>query len=108
MNKQLDIRNLPTEALLQDFTVPDANAPVPLDMWLEEQGIFPGTTRVPARQLYDQFKQWCQANAGIIDKVPVIHVWGRDMAMRFKRGKGKRGNFYYISRERQVDIHIDK
>src|SRR5687768_1696350 len=107
MTDKLDIRQLDTEALLQDFTVPASNAPSPLDMWLESAGIYPGTTRVGARELYDAFRAWCQANAGIIDKIPVIHVWGRDMAMRFKRGKGKRGNFYYISRERQVDIHVE-
>lgn len=104
MGEKLDITEIDTEALLRDFTVPDQAKPIPLDIWLKQQCIFPGTTRVGAKSLYIQYCDWCRANPDIIDKVPYIHVWGRDMGMRFKRGKGKQGNHYYISRERQVYI----
>ncbi len=102
MTTDLEIRTLSDDDLLQDIAGRAAPAPNQVQAWIIAQGYYPGQTREPARQLYQLFRAWALAQG----YQPVTHVavWGQIMAMRFKRGRGRHGNFYYISRESVPDV----
>ena len=95
----------PTTAHLEDLLL-GLDEPVPdpisdLDKWLETQGIYPGTTRVRAQDLYVDYCAWCTANDSIS---LAIRVWGKEMAHKFKRSRETSGVRYWISRQKLPSI----
>jgi hypothetical protein len=104
----LDISKLSLQDLLADVpstTRPGGRPPTPVEEWIKVADIHPGTTRVSATDLYREFHMWWKTESAHRDTPPPgIRLWGKNMAGRFKTGRGNRGIFYYISRDRVVEI----
>lgn len=69
------------------------------EIWCAEAGLVPGTCRVPASALYAEWRAWSllrepNRQIGMAD----WRVWGMYMKTRYRRGRGNRGKFYYVSR----------
>jgi hypothetical protein len=106
-DRKLDIQDLSLDDLLgglADRTSPAPKTTDTIATWLVDQGIFPGTTRVLAKDLYLEYRFWRVKHPEITGKVPELRVWGKQMAGRFKKGRGKQGFHYYISRNSQPDL----
>ena len=68
--------------------------------WLASAGIIPGMTRVLASTLYEEYKAWEMQQGADPREILTILMWGKEMTRRIRRGRGRAGNIYYISRER--------
>lgn len=68
--------------------------------WLDDVGIKPGLTRVISTTLYQEYKTWEIQQGTDTREILTILMWGKEMTRRIKRGRGRSGNIYYISRER--------
>lgn len=100
MVPDLDISNLSLDDLLADAASPADRGPRKRNLvedWLLAEGYHPGQTRMASGELYARFRKWAEAQEA--RPIPVVSTWGVAMAMRFKKGRSKHGNFYYISRE---------
>jgi hypothetical protein len=100
-----DIRELSVEQLLGDLPTAAPRTPNPIDLWIESAGVYPGTTKVPSTKLYLEYQAFMAANPDL-GRTLAIRVWGKYMVTKFKKGRGKTGQFYYISRERDVTIPL--
>lgn len=99
----MDLSKLSLEQLLGDLQVVAKEAPTIVEMWIKDQGYYPGQTRLMSQDLYIVFRTWALQQADITrGDIPGINVWGVEMTGRFKKGRSKHGNFYYISREADV------
>jgi len=96
----MDLSKLSLEQLLGDLQVVVREAPTVTEMWINDQGYYPGQTRMKSQELYIAFRAWATQQADIAGgDIPGISVWGVEMTGRFKKGRSNRGLFYYISRE---------
>jgi hypothetical protein len=105
----MDLKDLPVEQLLDQLSVADLRAPCAVDLWIKAESYHPGQTRVQSQDLYQQFKAWvAQQPDNTSMKVPDFWRWGVQMGQRFKKGRSKHGNFYYISRESDITKALSK
>jgi len=102
--KMEDLKNVPLDALLRDLTGSDPEPSSPVDMWLESAQIHPGTTRVRATDLYQEFVAWHTPAHGMTGKILGIRLWGREMARRFQRQVSRAGSNYFVSRQSEPTI----
>jgi len=100
----MDIRELSPYDLLHNTEDRDPSTTHPIDRWLTMQGIYPGTARIPASHLYNDYVKWHQADPPQDVGMFSITKWGTAMSIRFKRGKGKGGRFYYVSHETAQEV----
>ncbi len=100
---KVDLSQIPLEQLLGDLATATPPAADSVDMWIESAPLYPGTHRVGATELYRQYADFIGDNPQL-GKPKAIRCWGKVMARRFKAGRGKSGIFYYVSRERDVEI----
>ena len=99
----MDLKNIPLEQLLGDLQVVAKRPLSVVEMWIKEQGYYPGQTRVGSKELYARFIEWATQHPDITKgEVPDLWRWGVEMTARFKKGRSNRGFFYYISRESDV------
>lgn len=102
MSDKLNIQDVSTDDLLAAISDRAPKPPEPIPMWLETEGYFPGTTRILASELYARFCTWYaeqQAFSANGAKVPTLYHWGTEMTRRFKKGRGKHGVYYWVTRE---------
>lgn len=99
-----DIRTLELNELLDQLEVRAHRPETDFDKWLVEQDVFPGTSRVRCVDLYEQYRTWWMNTPGMTEKLLDIRSFGKHMTRRFKAGKSKLGQVYYISRQREVVI----
>lgn len=76
--------------------------PSALAIWLEQEGYFPGTSRIQAAELYARYVAWRASHPEIDGPVEQLRVWGKAMSSRFRTTRGKSGMLYWISRQREV------
>lgn len=100
----MNISDLSLDDLLRGTEDRAAETVNTVDKWVQVQGIYPGTTRVMASDLYNRYVAYMKAQdpqgAGIVS----ISRWGVAMNLRFKRGKNAYGRFYYVSQETAQEI----
>jgi hypothetical protein len=99
LDENVHIENASLDELLRDLTGPSPRPSSPVAKWLETCQIYPGTTRVQAKDLYAEFAAWYSTASGITDKIPNISHWGREMTRRFKTASIRKRTYYYISRQ---------
>jgi hypothetical protein len=98
-----DIAVASTEQLLDGLATADLRTANPIDTWVESTGVYPGTTKVRANKLYEEYLAFMATRADL-GPPKAIRVWGKHMASKFRHGRSEAGKFYYISRERDVCI----
>lgn len=94
---KLSLESLSVEELMQGLEGTDPATYNSVELWLKEEGYYPGSTRVEADQLYANYLKWFE-DAQIEGRRLDVRSWGKVMIGRFKRGRTKRGSSYYISR----------
>ncbi len=93
------IAALPTDALLALLEQAPAAVPALAAMWCAIAGLIPGTPRVPARTLYAEYRAWLATTQ--YDRphtMADLQLWGAHMKAHYRKGRGKRGWFYYVTR----------
>jgi len=86
--------------LLNDMAAAPMRPRGRVSQWLGIAGVNPGNTRIPANKLYAEYVAWETQLGTSKEEVLPILKWGKEMTLRIRRGRGKTGNIYYISRER--------
>jgi len=102
----LDLTTASLDDLLAGLDGTPGREPHTIDLWIESEGYYPGTKRVPAADLHAKYLEWLATRPDLLPKARATEIrqFGKFMATRFKSGKSNRGTFYYISRERVVEI----
>jgi len=100
----MSIKDAKIDDLLADIVDAPHKEPDVVDQWLQAADIYPGTARVPAKSLYTEFLNWHRQQASITESPPNIVWFGRALGHRLKRGRGKSGKFYYVSRKSTPQI----
>jgi hypothetical protein len=95
----LDIRDLDVNELLAGLDARPPRQQQLIDEWVTSQGYYPGSTRVPARPLYQAYREWHAQHADPSTRPLTESTWGVQMSRRFKKGRGNAGILYYISRQ---------
>lgn len=99
------IESLEIDDLLRDLEGRADRPPSLIEMWLDSQGYYPGTSRMTATELLEIFQDWYRVRPELsVYPLPGPTAFGMEMGRRFKRGRGSRGNFYYISRKKDPSI----
>ena len=89
---------LSDDDLLQGLTGHVTPDRLPIDMWLEYEGIYPGTTRVLSSELHRLYTVW-HRNLNKDGKLHALAQFGMLLTARFKAGHSRKGTHYYISRD---------
>lgn len=104
----MDLKRIPTEHLLDrlsgDPEVLLPELPELLRNWMKVGGLYPGRTRTPACDLYQEFSAWFRQVYKFTAKTPTATAWGREMKKLLKRGRSSAGMFYYTSRQSTAKI----
>jgi hypothetical protein len=104
MTSRLDLADVPLNQLLEGLATDAQPAPNPVDMWIQSAPLYPGSTRIRAIELYQEYVDFITQHQ--LGKPLALRVWGKYMTSKFKTGRGKSGIFYYISREGVVYIPL--
>jgi hypothetical protein len=99
MENIMRISEMKTEELLGGLEPVQMDPDTLLRAWVNAHAVHPGTTRVPAATLYDDFRKWYLAAYHSKQGLPSVTAWGKLMKARFKHGRGRVGILYYISRK---------
>jgi hypothetical protein len=86
--------------LLGGLAVRASGGPDPVDTWANAEGYYPGDTKVASSELWRRFRAWHAQNCPDDLQPPTLKHFGVVMSRRFRKGRGKMGIFYYISRKK--------
>lgn len=107
MPDKSEIESLEIDDLLRDLEGRAQPEPSLIELWIVSQGYHPGTNRIKATDLLDIFTDWVKVRPEFAGRaIPGASQFGIEMGRRFKRVKGKHGNYYLISRKK--DPHIPR
>lgn len=95
----MKISKITTDSLLENLSDCSVTPTTVLGEWIRARKLAPGRTPASATTLYNDYVKWYTNTYAAAPKPISMQLWGRLMQQHFKRGRGKSGMIYYVSRK---------